>query len=378
MDKYIDNQNYQLLEELGRGSYGCLFLAQSFIDNNYVAVKILSKRGLDSNQLSLQQLEIDIQQSLQHPHLLGLQAVIQEQDYVFIVMELCDGGDLFDYVIHSHNHYYPTIDSNKGIVEEQTIEIFSQILDAVDYLHQNEIYHRDIKLENILLLHENNLCCCKLADFGLATRERYSVDFGCGSVTYLGPEHYNNNNNAEESSHYDAAASDIWSLGILLLALLFGKNPWQEATEADPNFWEYMNDPNSLQYQLFPVLSDECLEFLTDSILCIDPKNRYVNISDMKRDFLKITTLFTKEDNHIMTALLLPLDIPPIQPSKENKSSYDSAIFSQQGDESGLNHSDNEDEITSLFQLNISIKEQEEDDDDDLFIHIQEKESWWL
>ncbi|KAI9478335.1 MAG: kinase-like domain-containing protein [Benjaminiella poitrasii] len=380
VDRYIDGQNYQLLEELGRGSYGCLFLAQSLLDNNYVAVKILSKRGLDSYQLSLQQLEINIQQSLQHPHLLGLQSVIQEQDYIFMVMELCDGGDLFDFVIHNHNHYCP--DSNKALVEEQTMEIFSQILDAVEHLHKHEIYHRDIKLENILLQQEDSIRHCMLADFGLATRERYSLDFGCGSITYLGPEHFSDYT-ADEEPYYDAATSDVWSLGILLLALMFGKNPWQEATEEDPSFCEYTRDPRSLKYQLFPNLSDECLEFLTAAVLAVDPEKRYTDMNEMKQAFSKIKTLFTEEDDEAhnknnMTSLL-PLDIPPVQP---NKASYDSAVFSQQEDEESWsennNPSDNEeDELVTLFHLYVSTKEEQEEDYD-LFIHSQEKESWWL
>jgi serine/threonine protein kinase len=365
IDKVVDQ--YQLVEELGRGSYGCLFLGQSMVDNAYVAVKVLCKKGLDEAQLALQQLEIDIQQSLKHPHLLGLDHVIQEQDYVFMIMELCDGGDLFEFVV------------NHPSLNDQAIRsIFCQILDAVEYMHQNQIYHRDIKLENILLQQDT---ICKVADFGLATKERYSLDFGCGSTTYLGPEHFGGSLDEcqVEFDPYDAAASDIWSLGILLLALLFGRNPWQEATQEDLAFAKFSSDPVSLKTSLFPELSNDCLQFL-QSVLCVDPLQR-ATVQEMKQQFIQLKTLtvdYNDED-------ILPLDIHPVSQNKPNKASYDSAIFSQDG----LSWSDMVEEDMLLQQQqchegdgvlvdHFHDDDEEEEEDDDLFIHSQEKESWWL
>ncbi|KAI8329394.1 kinase-like domain-containing protein, partial [Chlamydoabsidia padenii] len=178
VDKVIGN-DYQLLEELGHGSYGCLFLGQSLSNNSYVAIKVLNKTGLDHEQLELQQLEIDIQDSIKHPHLLGLERVIHEKDHVFMVMELCDQGDLFDFVAE-----------NQQVRDDTLVKsVFIQILDGIQHLHSQGIYHRDIKLENILLKSNDDdgdgAFTCKVADFGLATRERYSLEFGCGSTTYL-------------------------------------------------------------------------------------------------------------------------------------------------------------------------------------------------
>ncbi|KAI8069124.1 kinase-like domain-containing protein [Gilbertella persicaria] len=342
IDKHI--QSYQLLEELGRGSYGCLFLGQSLIDNQYVAIKVLSKTGLDTRQLQLQQLEMDIQKPLNHPHVLGLKDVIQEQDFIYMIMELCDGGDLFEYVIqHPHKE------------DELVKTLFLQILEGIEYLHTEGIYHRDIKLENILLSEKN---VCKVADFGLATKERFSLEFGCGSTTYLGPEHFANEEEQEEQDvPYDAAASDIWSLGILLLALLFNKNPWYEATTEDVTFAEYKQNPSSL-CTLFPRLSHACAQFLIDHVLCIDPRQR-CDIQTLKQAWMSLTNL-----------TVMPVDII------NTKASYDSAYFSH---ETGLSWSD---------MVEQDLAEDEEDDEDDdfehltedeeLFIHVQEKESWWL
>lgn len=362
IDKLIDDK-YQLVEELGRGSYGCLFLGQSLETNEYVAVKILCKKGLDKSQLDLQQLEIDIQQSLQHAHLLGLNQVIQESDFVYMIMELCDQGDLFEYVVQ---HPY---DVNCHV-------IFLQVLEAIEYMHQHNLYHRDIKLENILLQKEDFV---KVADFGLATKERYSLEFGCGSTTYLGPEHFGADDESEildqeEFEPYDAAASDIWSLGILLLALLFGRNPWQEATEMDIAFTEFKKDPMSL-LQLFPDLSPECMQFL-QKVLAIDPKQR-VSISEMKSLFSELNNLtIDQQEDDEDEIISSPVDIHTVQ-HKTNKASYDSAIFSQ---EDGGSWSDMvEEDLLCVIEDDFEhITFDSTEEEQELFIHDQEKESWWL
>ncbi|KAI7902665.1 kinase-like domain-containing protein, partial [Cokeromyces recurvatus] len=303
----IIGEEFQLLEVLGHGAYGCLFLGQSLKDNSYVAVKVLSKLGLDFQQLQLQQLEMDIQSSLKHPYLLALHRTIQDKDYIYMVMELCDQGDLFDFVIR---------DQDINPVREQTLvkKLFSQILEGVENMHANGVYHRDLKLENILLKCEDDEneddITCKVADFGLATRERYSMEFGCGSTSYLAPEHFNdsivNNNNpvttttttataatTTELVPYDASASDVWSLGILLLALMFGRNPWQEASSADPAFAEYKKCPRMLKNQLFPELSTATYRLLS-SVLSINGSDR-PSVSEFKEQFLAIKQLYVDE-----------------------------------------------------------------------------------
>jgi serine/threonine protein kinase len=349
IDKIIGD--YQLLEELGRGSYGCSFLGQSLTTNEYVAVKILSKKGLSSSELELQKLETDIQQHLNHINLLHLDHVIQEQDYTYMIMELCDGGDLFEYVVNNY-----TKDD-----EVKIKSIFSQILDAIEYLHDHEIYHRDIKLENILVQQDH---IYKVADFGLATREKQSMDFGCGSATYLGPEHFSSDDEEEDEEEYepyDTAKSDIWSLGILLLGLLFGRNPWREATTNDLSFKAFKESPNHALKKIFPTLSWDCLNFLMKA-LDVDPIKRF-DIKEMKLAFSQLDHLFVQ-------------DPWPIAPNN-NKASFDSAIFSQEG--ASWYDIAIEDELLQQKQL---IEEDDHfvkpDLDEDMFIHDQEKESWWL
>lgn len=389
VDKVIDG-DYELLEELGHGSYGCLYLGQSLVTNHYVAIKVLSKLGLDQEELDLQQLEIDIQGSLQHPSLLGLERVIHEKDHVFMVMELCDQGDLFDFVMNDQQH------PDQALVKS----VFGQILDAVQHMHTLGIYHRDIKLENVLLKSEDDdnhgsQFTCKVADFGLATRERYSLEFGCGSTTYLAPEHFDDATGAMDP--YDAAASDVWSVGILLLAFLFGRNPWQEATAADPSFAEFQRDPSVLKDQLFPLLSPSCARFL-QGILALRGEDR-PSIDQVKEQFLQLDLLVLPPDDHLDDDASwcldqddysrIPVDIPNLSKSANKKASFDSAIFSAASfATSGMSWSDMVEEdfqrdqdsygFSSLSSSTIEEEDENDYDDTDVFVHSQEKESWWL
>lgn len=370
VDKVIDNE-YQLLESLGHGAYGCLFLGQSIKTSTYVAVKVLSKSE-DLSQLQLQQLEIDIQSSLQHPHLLALHRVIQDNEFFYMVMELCDGGDLFDFVINDQEE--------NAIREESTVkEFFIQILDAVEHMHKQGVYHRDIKLENILLQQiegENDIdqLVCKVADFGLATRERYSMEFGCGSTSYLAPEHFVSSS-ATNLLPYDAAASDTWSLGILLLALMFGRNPWQESSAADAAYTEFKRNPYMLKEQLFPELSMAAYKLLK-SALATDGSER-ISVSEFKQQFLAIDSLYDYDEEELNEE---SITIPNNNSTKQNVHSFDSAFFSG----NGMSWSDMvEEDETSIdtpcnSHLSPLCNPYSEEDDEDMFIHSGEKESWWL
>jgi serine/threonine protein kinase len=337
VDRVVGSQ-YQLLEELGRGAYGCLFLAQSIVDNNYVAIKILSKKGLDQSQLLLQKLEMEIQSSLCHENILKLFRVIQEDDeHTFLIMELCDQGDLFDFSANEQD-------------EDLIKPLFMQILDAMDYMHAKGVYHRDIKLENILLASDDidDVVTCKVADFGLATQDRYSFEYGCGSTGYLAPEHFVSNPDVP----YDTAASDIWSLGILLLGLLFGTVPWQDASDTDPGFIEFKKNPRVL-LTLFPDLSLDCFQFLL-RLLELDPSKRTLSFDQLKDEWDTLDHLYS---------------IPAAGHS------YDSGIFSHHGgdDDDKLSFFGQEDD--DFYHLK---KSDCYDEDMDIFIHGQEKESWWL
>ncbi|KAL1917017.1 uncharacterized protein VTP21DRAFT_5215 [Calcarisporiella thermophila] len=258
------------LSVLGTGSFGQIYLARDR-ENIFHAVKRLAKSG-DPGQDSLLHQEALLHSMLPpHPNILHLRDVVDADDAFYLILELCTGGDVYEMIMEQGR-----LDS------EVAKECFLQVVDAVEHCHSRGIYHRDIKPENILLLRpvpsNRSPPHLKLADFGLATPDRLSSEYGCGSLPYLAPEQH-----LDASDHtgpYHSAKGDVWALGILLIALLTGKNPWREASpKRDPVFGAYQKDPQVLR-RMFPMLSRECLGIVW-ALLDIRPEQR-PSISDVR------------------------------------------------------------------------------------------------
>ncbi|KAI8914114.1 kinase-like domain-containing protein, partial [Entophlyctis helioformis] len=153
---------------------------------------------------------------------------IETDSHMDIVMELC-ATDLF----HS-------LSIATGGVQHPDLarELILQLIDAVSDCHARGVFHRDLKPENILVS-ETDLCL-KLVDFGLASHERLSSQFGCGSLRYMAPECASPVLLAAFAP-YDCCLDDIWSVGILVLNILTAKNPWEVADPAvDANYATYL------------------------------------------------------------------------------------------------------------------------------------------
>ncbi|KAI7825400.1 kinase-like domain-containing protein, partial [Gamsiella multidivaricata] len=264
---------YHILDILGYGTYGCIYLAKSVSSSpdftpEYKAVKCLSKRGLSPAQLLIQRQEIDIHLSLssakdgQHPNVVDMSAVIETKDSLYLIMEYCSGGDLYDAITSQHA---AAADSGMGF-DSSVLDAMDQIISSLIHAHSHQVFHRDLKPENILVAGDGSL---KLADFGLATKDRVSSDFGCGSSFYMAPEQQPSTSRRP----YLPAKSDVWSLGIIFLNLRFGRNPWKMSrANADPTFAAYVEDSKVLD-GMFPELSASALHFL-HRVLCVDPNER--------------------------------------------------------------------------------------------------------
>ena len=159
--------------------------------------------------------EIHHHRQLHHPHVTQMYEVIATESYIWIVSELCSGGELFDYLAEKNP---------ARLDEDETRVLFGQLCLAVHYLHEKGIVHRDLKLENILL---DERCRVKLGDFGF-TREyergTYLETF-CGTTGYASPEML-------MGKKYMGPEVDIWSMGIILYCLLTGTLPFDHDDES--------------------------------------------------------------------------------------------------------------------------------------------------
>ena len=171
--------------------------------------------------------------------------------------------------------------------DELIRKVFLQLLDGVDYLHAIGIAHRDVKPENIVCSEDGERVT--LCDFGLATSEVTSSEFGCGSSFYIAPECLGEW--FPDSPTYPTQPGDVWSLGVILVNLVCGRNPWRIASPNDESFNAFLADPLFLR-RILPI-STQCLYVLT-RIFTVDPAQR-INTRTLRKLILEIDSFSMDE-----------------------------------------------------------------------------------
>lgn len=183
-DLTIENGRLRLLKVVGSGSYGIVYQAidttSSKHDPIFYAVKCLQKTALNEAQMACQLREVTLHSKVSgHPNVLTYHRIYEEDMYLFIILDLCHGGDLFDAITKKKAYHKNDYLAKTAIL---------QLIDAVSSCHDAGVFHRDLKPENILC--GPNGLDIRLADFGLATDKHTSQDFGCGSLIYMSPGKY--------------------------------------------------------------------------------------------------------------------------------------------------------------------------------------------
>ncbi|KIM47164.1 hypothetical protein M413DRAFT_23421 [Hebeloma cylindrosporum] len=241
----IDGGSLELVEVLGVGGYGVVYRAvdtrHSSGQKSY-AVKCLIASGHQSpRQRQIHIREIALHQlASAHPGVVTLHRVIDQGNHTYIVMDYAPDHDLFTQILHSCRYL-----GDDALIKD----VFLQLLDAVEYCHSLGIYHRDLKPENILCFHDGLQIA--ITDFGLATTDRLSDEFRTGSVYHMSPECQGGE--FAPTGNYSPMFNDIWSLGIILLNLATGRNPWKSATPGDPTFQAYLRDPMGFLPTVLPI-----------------------------------------------------------------------------------------------------------------------------
>ncbi|KAG9253441.1 kinase-like domain-containing protein [Emericellopsis atlantica] len=245
----------RLTQVLGTGAYGVVYTAVDVNTGIPYAVKCLSKFNpdgtpLERRQAAYQSREIRLHYlASAHSNVVSMHKIVDDADCIYVILEYCPEGDLFANITERGQYV-----GN----DELSRRVFLQILDAVEHCHKLGIYHRDLKPENILVTDCGETV--KLADFGLATAEDRSEDYGCGSTFYMSPECLDS---YARKPFYMCAPNDVWSLGVILVNLTCGRNPWKQASFQDSTYRAYARSQEFLK-TILPI-TDE----LNDILACI-------------------------------------------------------------------------------------------------------------
>lgn len=206
------SKHYTILEKIGSGSFGKVFLCQHKVIKKLRAVKVVNKSVLayqDDEKCFLK--EIELLSSINHPNIINIYEFFEDDQNYYVIEEYAEGGELYDYLYQLDN-----------FDESITSKIIKQLLSSICYLHDINIVHRDLKPENILLESKSkdpkNLNI-KIIDFGAANYYSNTVKLTLkiGTPYYIAPEVVNKNYNKE---------CDLWSCGIIMYTLLCGYPPF--------------------------------------------------------------------------------------------------------------------------------------------------------
>ena len=211
--KLLDS--YDILKQLGKGGYGKVYEVRNKKTGEIRACKHLSK--LNIKNLEKFKREIEILKKMDHPNIIKLYEVFESERSLYLIMEECKGGEIFDRIIER-------INSKKMYTEKDAAIIFEQVMSCIQYCHNQKICHRDLKPENLLYLNagseDNNTL--KVIDFGLS-QNIDKLKTKVGTAYYVAPEILMGKYNEK---------CDVWSAGVILYILLSGDPPFNGASDS--------------------------------------------------------------------------------------------------------------------------------------------------
>ncbi|XP_076800078.1 uncharacterized protein LOC143445102 [Clavelina lepadiformis] len=250
-------ESYELKNTLGRGHFAVVKLAEHVFSGEKVAVKVIDKTKMDKVSADHLYHEVTCMKLVQHPNVVRLYQVIETSSKLYLILELGDGGDMFDYIMRH----------DRGLHEDLAKEYFAQIVSAIAYCHKLHVVHRDLKPENVVFFESQGLV--KLTDFGFSNQYRpgEKLSTSCGSLAYSAPE-------ILLGEEYDAPAVDVWSLGVILYMLVSGVAPFNEANDS-----ETLINIMDCRYTMMDHVSKDCQDLIQRMIIR-EPSER-IALSDI-------------------------------------------------------------------------------------------------
>ncbi|XP_040266253.1 serine/threonine-protein kinase 33 [Bufo bufo] len=263
-DEAAIQQIYTFGKKLGQGSFGVVIEATYRETGKKWAIKKVNREKAGSSAVKLLEREVSILKSVNHDHIIHLEEVFETPKRVYLVMELCEGGELRE-ILHRR----------KRLSETETRHIIHSLASAIAYLHKKDIVHRDLKLENILVQSEEAAeggemkLNIKVTDFGLAVQKggvgsENLLQATCGTPIYMAPEVIN--------AHAYSQQCDTWSIGVIMYMLLSGDPPFMGSSE-DKLFELVKRGELKFSASVWQSVSEAAKDVL-QKLLRVDPADR--------------------------------------------------------------------------------------------------------
>lgn len=256
----VSSENFNIQRVIGKGGYGKVFLVQKVdgVDKGKLyAMKVLKKARLVCNEKDKAHTvsERNILEMLRHPFLVRLHYAFQNHSNLYIVLEYCPGGELFNY-----------LEREGALLENAACFYAAEIVLAIGHLHSLGIIYRDLKSENVLLDRQGHV---KLTDFGLSKEGVCTTNTFCGTIEYMAPEIIKYEGHGK--------AVDWWSLGTLLFDMLSGGPPFSQEESREATTHKILTAPLKFPPSFSPEVTS-----LIKGLLKRDPRERLGSKDDVE------------------------------------------------------------------------------------------------
>lgn len=317
----LEIRQYNFIQELGRGSFSSVWKILNRDNGQIYACKIFPKANIaeEGDQERFQR-EINAMAFLRHPCLVGLHDFFSDENYFYLILDYCGGGELFEYIC-----------DNDKLDEVTAAYVFKEIAQALQFCHSFGVAHRDLKPENVLI---DKFPYIRISDFGLCgyISEQKLMRTFCGSPCYCAPE-------CLCRVQYDGRKADIWSLGVILFAMVTGEHPWNVQ-----NTSAMLRQILKAQFQIPSHVSLEC-QNLIFNLLRADPSERLTMSEILEHPWIELAK------QKVLPVTLPPMEIPlpPHNPPSIEELSSASAKSSQRSEHGIISPFEDFDEIVPLI-----------------------------
>jgi serine/threonine protein kinase len=297
--KLLGNR-YELLEQVGGGGMALVYRAKDVYLNRIVAIKILREQFTSDEEFVTRfRREAQAVASLSHHNIVSIYDVGQDGGTYYLVMEMVEGRDL-----------KALIKEKSPFSTRETVELATQICDALAHAHEHQIIHRDIKPHNIIITSEGK---AKVTDFGLARAVSMATVTHTGNI--MGSVHYF----SPEQARGEIAdeKSDIYSLGVVLYEMVTGKLPFEGESPISIALSKIQNDP-VVPSEINPQIG-EALEKVILRAMAKDPRKRYASISELRRNLLSAGLYNRVENDGSIKAMEDTIVLPRLRKEEQGK-----------------------------------------------------------